>query len=52
VNLAQELYTKGLGDFLAVLDAQRQQFQIERDLAAAKSDVLRGTVALFKALGI
>ncbi len=52
VELARELYTKGLGDFLAVLDAQRQQFQIDRELAAARSDVLRSSVGVFKALGM
>ncbi len=52
VSLSKELYVKGLGDFLAVLDAQRQQFRIERDYAAARSDVLRGSVALCRALGL
>jgi NodT family efflux transporter outer membrane factor (OMF) lipoprotein len=51
VELARELYVRGIGDFLAVLDAQRQQFAIERDLAASLSDLLRATVALYKALG-
>lgn len=51
VELSQELYLRGLADFLTVLDAQRQQFQIERELAATNSAVLRDTVALFKALG-
>jgi NodT family efflux transporter outer membrane factor (OMF) lipoprotein len=51
VDLAQELYLRGLSDFLSVLDAQRQRFQIERELAASRTDVLRSTVALYKALG-
>jgi NodT family efflux transporter outer membrane factor (OMF) lipoprotein len=51
VTLSQELYVRGLGDFLAVLDAQRQVFQVERELAANRSEVLRETVAVFKALG-
>jgi NodT family efflux transporter outer membrane factor (OMF) lipoprotein len=51
VDLAQELYLRGLSDFLTVLDAQRQRFQIERELAASRTDVLRSTVALYKALG-
>ncbi len=51
VELAQELYIRGLGDFLAVLDAQRSQFQMERELAASNAAVLRQTVALYKALG-
>jgi NodT family efflux transporter outer membrane factor (OMF) lipoprotein len=51
VEMAQELYIRGLGDFLAVLDAQRSQFTIDRELASANTAVLRQTVALFKALG-
>lgn len=51
VDLARELYVRGLSDFLTVLDAQRQQFATERDLAAANAAVLRSTVALYKALG-
>jgi NodT family efflux transporter outer membrane factor (OMF) lipoprotein len=49
--LSRELYIRGLGDFLSVLDAQRQVFQAEREVAANRSDVLRHTVALYKALG-
>ena len=51
VTLAQDLFTSGLGDFLAVLDAQRVQFRIERDLADARASVLLGTVMVYKALG-
>jgi NodT family efflux transporter outer membrane factor (OMF) lipoprotein len=51
VDIARELYIRGLADFLAVLDAQRQQFQMQRELAAADSAVLVATVALYKALG-
>jgi len=51
VELAQELYDRGLGDFLSVLDAQRQQLQIERELAASRTAVLRSTVALYRSLG-
>jgi len=51
VELAQELYIRGLGDFLAVLDAQRQQFQLDGELAASNAALLRSTVALHKALG-
>ena len=42
---------RGLGDFLTVLDAQRQQFSLERELAASNAAALRSTVALYKALG-
>jgi NodT family efflux transporter outer membrane factor (OMF) lipoprotein len=51
VRLARELYIAGLADFLAVLDADRGRFQMERELAACKSSVLLATVALHKALG-
>jgi multidrug efflux system outer membrane protein len=51
VELSRELYIRGLGDFLSVLDAQRQQFAIERDLAASNASVMRATVALYKAFG-
>lgn len=51
VDLARELYLRGLGDFLAVLDAQREQFRADREVAAAKTAVLRATVALYKSLG-
>lgn len=51
VELAQDLYLHGLSDFLTVLDAQRQRFQVERELAANRTAVLRNTIALYKALG-
>lgn len=51
VELARELYLRGLADFLAVLDAQRQRYLAERELAAARTDLLRGAVAVFRALG-
>jgi outer membrane protein TolC len=51
IAMAEELYAKGLSDFLAVLDAQRSRFQFERELAAANTAVLGATVNLYKALG-
>ena len=51
VELAQELYLHGLEDFLAVLDAQRQRFQTERELTSTRTAGPRNTVALYKALG-
>jgi NodT family efflux transporter outer membrane factor (OMF) lipoprotein len=50
VEMARELYLRGLADFLTVLDAQRQQFQMERELSASNEAVLRSTVAIYKAL--
>jgi NodT family efflux transporter outer membrane factor (OMF) lipoprotein len=49
--LANELYTRGLSDFLSVLDAQRQQLVAEDDLAQSDTIVLTDLVALYKALG-
>jgi outer membrane protein TolC len=50
VEMARELYLRGLADFLTVLDAQRQQFQLERELSGSNEAVLRSTVAIYKAL--
>jgi len=50
-QLANELYTRGLADFLSVLDAQRQQLGIEDDLAQSDTAVVTNLVALYKALG-
>ena len=49
--LASELYTRGLSDFLSVLDAQRQQLAAEDDLAQSDTVVITNLVALYKALG-
>ena len=48
---ANELYTRGLADFLSVLDAQRQQLAAEDDLAQSDTAVVTNLVALYKALG-
>jgi NodT family efflux transporter outer membrane factor (OMF) lipoprotein len=50
-DLANELYTKGLADFLSVLDAQRAQYLAEEDLVESRTAVVNNLVALFKALG-
>ncbi len=49
--LANELYTRGLSDFLSVLDAQRQQLAAEDDLAQSDTAVVTDLIALYKALG-
>jgi len=49
--LANELYTRGLSDFLSVLDAQRQQLASEDDLTQSDTAVITNLVALYKALG-
>lgn len=51
VELANELYTKGLGNFLNVLDAQRSLFQLEDQLVESDRAVTVNLVALYKALG-
>jgi NodT family efflux transporter outer membrane factor (OMF) lipoprotein len=50
-RLANELYTRGLSDFLGVLDAERQQLAVEDDLARSDTAVVTDLVALYKALG-
>jgi NodT family efflux transporter outer membrane factor (OMF) lipoprotein len=50
-SLANELYTRGLSDFLSVLDAQRQQLSAEDDLAQSDTAVVTNLVALYKSLG-
>jgi multidrug efflux system outer membrane protein len=49
--LADELYSRGLADFLSVLDAQRQQLSAEDDLAQSDTQVIINLIALYKALG-
>jgi outer membrane protein TolC len=51
VELARDLFTRGLVDFFEVLDAQRAQFVIETELARSTTKVSTDAVALFKALG-
>lgn len=50
-QLATELYTRGLSDFLGVLEAQRDQLSAEDMLAQSDTAVLTDLVALYKALG-
>jgi NodT family efflux transporter outer membrane factor (OMF) lipoprotein len=51
VDLARELYSRGLSDFLSVLDAQRAQFAAEDALAQSQTAIVTDVVALYKALG-
>lgn len=51
VNLAIELNTRGLTDYLSVLDAQRALFLTQDQLAESEGAVLTKLVALYKALG-
>jgi len=51
LDLANELYTKGLGDYLNVLVTQRALFGVEDQLADSQRTVSANLVALYKALG-
>jgi outer membrane protein, multidrug efflux system len=51
VALANELYTRGLGDFLNVLESQRSLFASQSDLVQSEATVSANVVALYKALG-
>jgi outer membrane protein TolC len=50
-QLSTELYSRGLADFLSVLEAQRDQLAAEDALAQSDTAVLTDLVALYKALG-
>ncbi|HKE29471.1 MAG TPA: efflux transporter outer membrane subunit [Bryobacteraceae bacterium] len=50
-SLANEVYTRGLADFLSVLDAQRQQLSAEDDLAQSDTAVVTDLIAIYKSLG-
>jgi NodT family efflux transporter outer membrane factor (OMF) lipoprotein len=51
VELANELYTRGLGDFLNVLESQRSLFASQSDFAQSEVTTSSNLVALYKALG-
>lgn len=51
VDLAEDLYRKGLTSFIDVLDAQRALYATESELARSRADVTLNLVALYKALG-
>jgi len=51
VDLADQLYQKGLTDFLTVLQAQRDLYQTEDQLVQSNRAVSSNLVALYKALG-
>lgn len=51
LELADELYRKGLTDFLTVLDAQRSLYQVEDLLVQSEQAVSANVIALYKALG-
>ena len=51
VTLASERYERGLTDFLNVLDAQRAEFQLQKEYVIAQEAAAHHLVNLFKALG-
>ena len=51
LELANELYMKGLGNFLNVLEAERSLYQTTDQLADSERAVADNLVALYKALG-
>jgi len=50
-RIASERYNRGLTDFLNVLDAERQQYDLEQRQVAARQVEAEALVALFEALG-
>lgn len=51
VGMANELYVRGLNDFLNVLDSQRSLYAAENDLSQSEATMATNLVALYKALG-
>lgn len=51
VDLATERYDRGVTDFLNVLDAERQENELEIQYAQARADAADAFVAVYKALG-
>jgi len=51
VAMANELYVRGLNDYLAVLDSQRALYVTETELAQSEAAMASNLVALYKALG-
>lgn len=51
VTMANELYVRGLNDYLDVLDSQRALYVTETELAHSEAAMAANLVALYKALG-
>lgn len=51
VDLSNQLYTRGLGDFLNVLTAERNLYAAQSDLTISQSNVATDLVQLYKAMG-
>ncbi len=51
VDLARELYGRGVADFQSVLDAERTLFNVQEQRALSDRDLATDLVSLYKALG-
>jgi outer membrane protein, multidrug efflux system len=51
LEMANELYVRGLNDYLNVLDTQRALYLTESELAESEATMAANLVALYKALG-
>ena len=51
MNLATQRFNLGLADFLNVLDAQRQLYDLQDQLAVSQQSVTTQLIALCKSLG-
>lgn len=51
VALSTDRYRSGVGDFLNVLESQREAYFSEDQLVQSEADVTRSLIALYKALG-
>jgi outer membrane protein TolC len=51
LTMANELYIRGLSDFLNVLDAQRALALSENELAQSQAAMASNLVSVYKALG-
>lgn len=51
VDLATDLWSRGLTDFLDVLDSQRALFLVQDQLAASDAEVATNLISLYKSLG-
>jgi NodT family efflux transporter outer membrane factor (OMF) lipoprotein len=51
VDLATERFDRGLIDSLNVIDAQRQEYEIERQYISAQANAAEQLIALYKSLG-
>ncbi|MFZ2642020.1 MAG: TolC family protein, partial [Verrucomicrobiia bacterium] len=49
--LARQRYDGGVSDFLAVLDAERTQLEIQAQLAQSETRTATALVAIYKSLG-